>query len=102
MKELQDLYKRYERMGRISWSRFQLGQENLAEIRGKLTVQISALNSFMGSLTLGTLGRMEPMLQRIHHFGSSDGTECDVRSTRGLAAPGNGLAIGRDSTGVYA
>jgi hypothetical protein len=68
MKELQDLHKRFERMGRISWSRFQLGQENLAAIRGKLTVQISALNAFMGSLTLGALGRMEPILQRIHQL----------------------------------
>jgi hypothetical protein len=68
MKELQDLHKRYERMGRISWSRFQLGQENLAAIRGKLTVRISALNFFVGSLTLGALGRMEPMLQRIHQL----------------------------------
>ena len=68
MKELQDLHKRYERMGRISWSRFQLGQENLAAIRSKLTLRISALNAFMGSLTLGALGRMEPMLQRIHQL----------------------------------
>ena len=67
MEELKDLHKRYRKMGRISWSRFQLGQENLAALRRKLDLQTSALNAFMGSLTLGALGRMEPMLQRIYY-----------------------------------
>jgi ankyrin repeat protein len=68
MEELKDLHNRYRKMGRISWSRFQLGQENLAVLRSKLGLQTSALNAFMGSLTLGALGRMEPMLQRIYHL----------------------------------
>ncbi|KAN0089813.1 ankyrin [Hyaloscypha variabilis] len=68
MEELKDLHKRYRKMGRISWSRFQLGQENLAALRSKLGLQTSALNAFMGRLTLGALGRMEPMLQRIYYL----------------------------------
>jgi ankyrin repeat protein len=66
LKELEDLHKRYQQMGRISWSRFQLGQESLTAIREKLTMQISALNAFIGSLAIAALGRMEPMIQRIH------------------------------------
>lgn len=35
-------------------------------MRGNLTVQISALNTFIGSLAILALGRMEPMLQKIY------------------------------------
>ena len=37
-------------------------------MRGKGTVQISALNTFIGSLALSALWRMEPMLQKICDF----------------------------------
>lgn len=68
MQELQDLHERYKRMGRISWSRFSLGQENLGAMRSKLVVEITAVNTFMSSLMLGALGRMEPMLRRIYQL----------------------------------
>ncbi|KAE9362786.1 ankyrin [Stipitochalara longipes BDJ] len=55
MKELEDLHRRYQKMGRVSWSRFQLGQEDLASVRSKLTVQISSLNAFMSSLAVSAL-----------------------------------------------
>jgi hypothetical protein len=32
---------------------------------GQLTLQIAALNAFIGSLAISALGRMEPMLQKI-------------------------------------
>ena len=35
-------------------------------MRSKLTVQISALNAFMGGLAVASPGRMEPMIRRIH------------------------------------
>ena len=34
-------------------------------MRSKLTVQISTANTFVGSLNMATLGRMELMLERI-------------------------------------
>ncbi|KUJ21457.1 uncharacterized protein LY89DRAFT_610019, partial [Mollisia scopiformis] len=68
MEELEDIHERHQRMGRIAWSRFKLGLRDLATLRAKLTVQITTLNGFMGSLTLGALGRMEPMLQRIYEL----------------------------------
>jgi len=52
-------------MGRLSWSRFQLGQENLGAMREKLTLHVGALTAFMGSLSFKALGRMEPMLENI-------------------------------------
>jgi len=58
MQELQDLHARYVKMGRMSWSRFRLGLENLAVMRSKLTVEIAAVNAFMSSLMMGALGRM--------------------------------------------
>jgi hypothetical protein len=41
---------------------------NFSSNKGKLTVQISTLDAFMRSLSLGALIRMEPMLLRIHQL----------------------------------
>jgi hypothetical protein len=68
MEELEDIHERYQRMGRISWARFEFGQKDLAAIRGKLTLQIAAFNAFMASLSIGVLGRMEPMLLRMYQL----------------------------------
>ncbi|KAF8853653.1 hypothetical protein BDZ45DRAFT_748373 [Acephala macrosclerotiorum] len=68
MEELEDLYKRYKRMGRISWARLDFGQRDLSTLTGKLTVHLAALNAFIGNLTISALGRMEPMLARIHQL----------------------------------
>ncbi|KAE9369195.1 hypothetical protein N431DRAFT_469125 [Stipitochalara longipes BDJ] len=66
VKDLEDLHKKYQKMGQLSWSRFKAGQEDLSAMGDRLTAHVSALNAFMGSLAIASLGRMEPMLQRIH------------------------------------
>lgn len=65
MKELEDLYKRYKRMGRLHWLRFKLGLENLSAMRSKLTVQISTVNTFINGLNMATNSRMELKFERM-------------------------------------
>jgi hypothetical protein len=50
----------------VSWLRFRIGMENLAALRSKLTIHISAVNAFVSGLNASTLSRMEPMLERIY------------------------------------
>lgn len=45
-----------------------LGQWDLASMRNKLTVQLSAMNTLVSSINMATLGRREPMLERIFLF----------------------------------
>jgi hypothetical protein len=63
--ELQDLVKRYYKMGRNAWLRIQFVSENLAQLRGRLSFHLNVINAFVGSLSLSALGRMEPALGRI-------------------------------------
>ncbi len=63
--ELQDLVKRYYKMGRNAWLRIQFVSENLTQLRGRLNFHLNVINAFVGSLSLSTLGRMEPALGRI-------------------------------------
>ncbi|KAF8867412.1 hypothetical protein BDZ45DRAFT_13223 [Acephala macrosclerotiorum] len=68
MQELQELYQRYEKMGRskVSWlRRVRLGMEDLHSLRSKLTFHMSAISAFVANLNTATLARMEPMLERI-------------------------------------
>ncbi|KAK0111795.1 hypothetical protein ONS96_001063 [Cadophora gregata f. sp. sojae] len=66
MSELGDLHKRAQQMGRRSWTRFRLGQQDLSALRGRLTIHIAALTAFAGSLTMSAVSRLEPMIQRIY------------------------------------
>jgi hypothetical protein len=63
--ELQDLIQRYEKMGRNAWKRLRLGLHDLDNLRGKLSVHLTSINTFVGSLALSSLGRVEPALGRI-------------------------------------
>jgi len=95
MTELEDPHKRYKKLGRIKWSLFQQGQGRLLEMRGKLTVQISALNAFVGSLTISALGRMESMLQRIYDL-------LDGRARGSIAAAQSVLSAASDHQKAWA
>jgi hypothetical protein len=63
--ELQDLVKRYYKMGRNAWLRIQFVSENLANLKGRLSFHLNVINTFVSSLSLSALGRMEPALGRI-------------------------------------
>ncbi|TVY62924.1 High osmolarity signaling protein SHO1 [Lachnellula suecica] len=63
--ELQDLVKRYYKMGRNAWLRIQFVGENLKGLRARLAFHLGVVNTFVGSLSLSALGRMEPALGRI-------------------------------------
>lgn len=63
--ELQDLVGRYQNMGRNAWLRMRMGSKNLDGLRSKLDFHLGVINTFVGSLALSALGRMEPVLGRI-------------------------------------
>lgn len=78
LRELEDLYSRYEQMGRRPWLRMQLGQEQLSTLREKLTMHIGLINQFTVSLTVRAVGRMEPMIARIYQL-LQEGVRSDRR-----------------------
>jgi hypothetical protein len=57
--------KRYYKMGRNAWVRIQFVNENLSSLRGRLSFHLNIINSFVSSLSLSALGRMELALGRI-------------------------------------
>jgi hypothetical protein len=63
--ELEDMVKRYYKMGKNAWMRMQFGRENLLGLKGRLGFHLNVINAFVGSLSLSALGRMEPALGRI-------------------------------------
>lgn len=52
-------------MGRNAWLRIQFVSENLANLKGRLSFHLNVINTFVSSLSLSALGRMEPALGRI-------------------------------------
>jgi hypothetical protein len=73
LKELQDLVKRYERMGKKAWLRVQLGLTNLTDLRGKLAFHLQAMNNLFSGITLSSLGRLEAGQARMEgHLGKFD------------------------------
>ncbi|PVH81003.1 hypothetical protein DL98DRAFT_177524 [Cadophora sp. DSE1049] len=63
--ELQDLITKYKEMGKNAFMRIRLGIQKLNDLRGKLSLHLTAINTFVASLSLSALGRMEPVLGRI-------------------------------------
>jgi len=52
-------------MGRNAWQRFKLGLQNLADLRQELTLHINVIESFVGSLAMAAVGRMEPAIEKM-------------------------------------
>ena len=52
-------------MGRNVWLRIQFVNENSSSLRGRLSFHLNVINTFVSSLSLSALGRMEPALGRI-------------------------------------
>lgn len=65
--ELQALHQKYGSMGGSFWKRVQLGDKDLNALRTKLMTHIALINSFMASLTMASVGRMESMMQKVLH-----------------------------------
>ncbi|KAF4624829.1 hypothetical protein G7Y89_g13343 [Cudoniella acicularis] len=63
--EIRELYKRFRNMGRNAWLRIRLGETDLTALRTKLALHIGLINQFISSLTLESVGRMEPMMGEI-------------------------------------
>lgn len=62
LEELQAVHQRYRTMGRNAWLRVQLGEQDLAVLSSKLTLHLVAIEGFMSSLTMASVGRIEPMM----------------------------------------
>lgn len=52
-------------MGRNVWLRIQFVNGNSSSLRGRLSFHLNVINTFVSSLSLSALGRMEPALGRI-------------------------------------
>jgi hypothetical protein len=87
LRELEDLYSRYEQMGRNPWLRMQLGQEQLSTLRGKLNMQI--MGQVAGDLARTSRGGHQGVLARTAGFSSRDqGTALSC----GVSLRGSGLS----------
>ncbi|KAL2072820.1 hypothetical protein VTL71DRAFT_12163 [Oculimacula yallundae] len=65
LEELQETYRKFRNMGRNAWMRARLGERDLQSLRSKLSLHIGLLETFVSSLTLASVGRMEPMMVEV-------------------------------------
>ncbi|KAH7363838.1 hypothetical protein BKA65DRAFT_532551 [Rhexocercosporidium sp. MPI-PUGE-AT-0058] len=65
LEELQDIYRKYRNMGRNAWMRVRLGERDLTALRSKLSLHLGLIETFVASLTLASVGRMEPMMVEV-------------------------------------
>jgi hypothetical protein len=66
LQQLDDIVKRYQSLGRRekkTWDRVRFAAEDLDAIRGKLVFHTSAISLFLQSLSVGSLGRIEGVLE---------------------------------------
>lgn len=52
-------------MGRNAWMRVCLGERDLAALRSKLSLHLGLIETFVASLTMASVGRMEPMMAEV-------------------------------------
>ena len=57
--QLYDVVSKYKGLKNDNLRRFQLGKKDLSHLRDKLTLQITALGTYLDALNLSALGRME-------------------------------------------
>ena len=65
LKELDNIVEKYQGLARRErriWNQLRLASEDLDKIRDKLSFHITAINTFMESLSRGTLAQMERVL----------------------------------------
>ncbi|PVH78863.1 hypothetical protein DL98DRAFT_590013 [Cadophora sp. DSE1049] len=62
LEEPQAVHQKYRNMGRNAWLRVQLGEQDLAALRTRLSLHLGLIDSFMSSLTMASVGRMEPIM----------------------------------------
>ncbi|KAJ7334726.1 hypothetical protein DFH08DRAFT_879232 [Mycena albidolilacea] len=68
LKELQDLYDRYESLStqhQRSWDRLRFGLKDLADVRSRLTTSVTSLTSFTAMLTNASTTRIEKRLIKL-------------------------------------
>ncbi len=65
LKQLDAIVEKFKHLGRREkriWNQLKLSNEDLDKVRGKLTFHVNAINTFMSSLSRGTLARIEMVL----------------------------------------
>ncbi|KAH7417539.1 hypothetical protein BKA64DRAFT_658149 [Cadophora sp. MPI-SDFR-AT-0126] len=65
LEELQAVHQKYRNMGRNAWLKVQLGEEGLMALRSSLSLHLGLINAYMDSLTMASVGRMEPMMAEV-------------------------------------
>jgi len=66
--EIDGILKRYGSLGRDQkkvWERVGFASHNLGELRGRLQIHVGSLQVFMQSLSVGSLGRIEVILDEL-------------------------------------
>ena len=84
--QLEDVVRSYKGIAisrRRTWNRIRLGQENLSGLREKLTLQITALGTYLGVLGFRTLGRIEDYVKDLPEMKKViDGLAAEFRAGR--------------------
>jgi len=68
LKQIEDIVNRYQSLGRDqkkTWDRVKFAKEDLTALRSKLSVHMAGINLFMSSLSVGSLARIEGILDEL-------------------------------------
>ena len=68
LKQVEDIVKRYHSLGRDqkkTWDRVKFATKDLVDLRSKLQFHINGINLFIGSLSAGSLARIELVLDEL-------------------------------------
>jgi hypothetical protein len=68
LKQVEDIVKRYHSLGRDqkkTWDRVKFATKDMVDLRSKLQFHINGINLFIGSLSAGSLARIELVLDEL-------------------------------------
>lgn len=84
--QLRDIVEKYEGLGKSrwrNWDRLRLGNKNLGELRGKLTLHTSSLSTYLNTLGVSGIGRVEKRLDELPEMRKAiDGLAAEIRAGR--------------------
>ena len=84
--QLNDIVQKYEGLGKSrwrNWDRLRLGNKNLGDLRGKLTLHTSTLSTYLNTVGVSAIGRVEKRVDELPEMRMAiNGLVAEIRAGR--------------------